>query len=349
MVKMPQDFPIWYASLEAGQGSAAVTRWAGVADVIHNLQAQEIEALIRLALKSRQGPDESVKARIVENINRGDPTFGTVAAERELQILAAAALTVRLLPSDTAALALTTAGLDGARKPQLPMDLIAMAENAVREKSKTTRARVDVKAITVDAIEWPAAEDDGTDPDPLVALKALKAAADKALHGTIERASGIVSQLARRQELVDEELQMLWWLMSGELTDGSPQADLKLNERSLVVAEELARRTARRPGPMSIPALLSRSGLNRKTKINITDAVNAMSDAWCKAILSGTNISAVTHPIHEALRRRDETGQGPNWISGWAAVCEIPEDHALSSLRLAELFYRERLLLKTPA
>lgn len=349
MTRMLQDFPAWYATLEVAQGATATARWAGVAKALEKPQVDEVEALIRLALKSRQLPNDAVKARIVGNIAAGDPTFGTVAADRELQVLAAAALVARLIPSDIAALALTTAGLDGARKPALPMDLVAMAENAVREKSKSSRSRVKVATLSAEPIEWELPEEEDETPDALVSLQALKDAAETALADTISKASEVIVQLARRQELVDEELQMLWFLTSGELSDGGSQAELKTDQRPLAVADELARRTAARPGPMAIPALLSRASLNRKTKIKVADAINAMDDVWCKAMIGNLSISPVTHPIHEALRRRDETGRGADWIKGWAAASEIPENHSLSSLRLAELFYRERLLLTVAA
>lgn len=348
MTRMLQDFPAWYATLEVAQGATATARWAGVAKALEKPQVDEVEAFIRLALKSRQLPNDAVKARIIGNIAAGDPTFGTVAADRELQVLAAAALVARLILSDTAALALTTAGLDGARKPALPMDLLAMAENAVREKSKSSRSRIKVATLRAEPIEWELPEEEET-PDALVSLQALKDAAETALTDTISKASEVIVQLARRQELVDEELQMLWFLTSGELSDGGSQAELKIDKRPLAVADELARRTAARPGPMAIPALLSRASLNRKTKIKVADAVNAMDDAWCKAMIGNLSISPVTHPIHEALRRRDETGRGADWIKGWAAASEIPENHSISSLRLAELFYRERLLLTVAA
>jgi len=141
---------------------------------------------------------------------------------------------------------------------------------------------------------------------------------------------------------------MLWWLIGGQTASGQPIADLKPDARPFIVGEELATRTVRRPGPLAISALLSRAGLASKTKITVFEAVNAMDDAWCQKITGTLTVSPVTHPIHEAIRRRNETGSGPDWVKNWAAVCEIRESHALSPLRLGELFYRERLLLTVP-
>lgn len=345
MARMPLDFPSWYATLEAGQNGDATARWAGVAKAIADPKVDEVEAFVRLAFKSRQPADATVRTRITDNIRAGDPTFGSEAVDRELQILAASALVARLVPSGIAAIAITTAALDGARRPDLPMDLPTLAETAVREKAKSSRARVPITPLVATEIDWVLAEEGEANATPLEQLDALHSAAEEALTASVKNANDVILQLIQRQELIDEELQMLWWLMAGETSSGVAFGEVKADQRPFVIAEELARRTARLPGPMAIPALLSRSGLSRKTKIKIVDAVNAMEDHWCAEMAGRPTISPVTNPLHEAIRRRVETGRGPDWSKNWAAVCGIDEGYALPALRLAELFYRERLLL----
>jgi hypothetical protein len=346
MTNMPTDFPSWYETLEAGIGGKAATRWNGVAKAIAEAKAGDEEALIRLAFKSaRLKPEQAVANRIIESIRSGDPTFGTDAAEREIQILAASALVVQLKTSTFAGLALTTASMEGARKLDLPMDLIGMAENSVSEHAKTTRARTKVKPIAAAIVDWSITE--GQDTPTM--LQSFHTAVNKAINLSTNRFNESLQQAKNQQELTDEELQMLWWLIGGHTASGQPIADLQPDERPFIVGEELATRTVRHPGPLAITALLSRASLERKTKIKVIEAVNAMDNAWCRKIVDTLTISPVTHPIHEAIRRRNETGAGPNWVKNWAAVCEIHENHALSPLRLSELFYRERLLLTIPA
>ena len=349
MTNMPTDFPTWYATVEAGEEGKATARWAGVAKVISNPQVDEVEALIRFTLKTRQGPDQAVATRIVDNIRAGDPTFGTAAAEREVQVLAASALTVRLLPSDSAALALTTAHLDGARKPALPMDLFGMAENAVRTKAHSSRARKKLESVRVTASNWSLSEEQIAGQEPKSMVEGLQDAVNKAITATIESANKVLRQFEQAQEIADEELQMLWWLIGGQTSSGEPIDDLKSTVKPLAIGRELANRTVRRPGPIAIPALLSKAGLGRQTEIKIAEAVNAMDDAWSKSVVEGLVVSPVIHPIHEAIRRRNETGSGPDWMKNWSAVCEIDENYAISALRLGELFFRERLLLTVGA
>lgn len=349
MTTMPTDFPTWYATVEAGQEAKASVRWAGVDKALANPQVDEVEAFIRYALKSRQAPDPAVASRIIENIRAGDPSFDTAAAGREIQILAASALAARLLLSDTAALALTTAHLDGARKPEIPMDLFAMAENAVISKAQMSRRRHKLEAVKAVTSKWTVTPEQAADLEPVAMAKALQEAVNKAIEGTVKNVNTVLKEFEKAQELADEELQMLWWLTGGQTSWGQPIKDLGAEVKPLAIGQELAIRTTKRPGPTAIPALLSRAGLSRTISIKVVDAVNAMGDPWSVSIVEGRSISPVTHPIHEAIRRRTETGAGADWVKNWSAVCEIDESHAVSALRLSELFYRERLLLTVAA
>ena len=345
MTTMPTDFPTWYATVEAGQGGKAAARWAGVSKAIAEPKTDEVEALIRLALKSRQGPVQSVSDRIIGNIRAGDPTFDTTSVDREVQVLAASALVARLIPSDIAALSLTTAHLDGARKPGLPMDLFGLAENAVRSKAQSSRTRKKLDLVDASKVEWEPSEEKLAEMTPTEMVQALRNAATAAIAGTVKSINKVFAEAEKAKVIADEELQMLWWLIGGHLTSGEPIDDLKSNLKPLAVGRDLATRTVQRPGPVAIPALLSKAGLSRRSKIKIVDAVNAIDADWAKSVVDGLTVSPVTHPIHEAIRRRNETGAGTDWVKNWSAVCEVPEDYALTSLRLGELFYRERMLL----
>ncbi len=349
ITKMPTDFPTWYATVEAGQEGKAKARWAGVANALSDPHVEEVETFIRLALASRQKPDQAIASRIVERIRAGDPTFDTRAASQETQVLAASALVARLPYSGTAALALTTSYLDGARKPALPMDLFAMAENAVRTTAQTSRVRRKLALVNTSDVEWSPTQEEIAELEPEKMVEGLRDAANAAITAVVGSVNDVLKYFAEAQQISDEELQMLWWLIGGEMPTGEPFDKIETNVRPFALANELALRTARRPGPMGIPALLSRSGLTRTAEIKIVDAVNAMGNAWSDLTIGTLPISPVTHPLHEAVRRRKETGAGPDWVKNWSAVCEVDEDYSLSTLRLAELFYRERLLLTVAA
>ena len=101
------------------------------------------------------------------------------------------------------------------------------------------------------------------------------------------------------------------------------------------------------PGPASVKALLSRAGLKDRKKVILSTAINAADQQWLQTFMAEIEPSSVSTPIHFGIKRQLETG--PNreaWIAGWAATADIAENVAVSPLTLAQLFYRERLLIR---
>ncbi len=345
MTNMPTDFPIWYSTVEATPSGKTASRWRGVDQAISELPKADVEALVRMALRTRHSAAQAASDAFVENVRACDETFDSTAADREIQILAASGLAGRLSSSSVDALSLTTAGLDGARKPQLPMDLFGLAENAVRRLAVSTRRRLELKELEIPKVEWRTPPEQEAEMTPSSVGDGLASTVNEALDALNAGINEKLRQIGRRQDVADEELQMLWWLIGGQMSDGEKIQSLKASVRPLAVGRELAARTSCCPGPLAIPALLSRAGITRKSSIKVVDAVNAMSEAWSKETVEDLAISPVTHPIHEAVRRRTETGSGGDWVRPWSAWCEIDQDAALTPARLSELFYRERLLL----
>ena len=108
---------------------------------------------------------------------------------------------------------------------------------------------------------------------------------------------------------------------------------------------ELAEMTKFLPGPTSIDALLSRTGLLSGKKIEVVQVVNAVREDWLQDRVSTKLSSALTTPIHEAVRRRLETGKGKAWVAGWAAITQLPETLQLTPLQIGIQFYREALYM----
>jgi len=127
-----------------------------------------------------------------------------------------------------------------------------------------------------------------------------------------------------------------------------PFSEVSPEQRSLVLARELANFTFALPGPLAIDALLSRAGIAEDTPITIAAAVQSLPLQWLTTAIPEDRIarvSPVTTPIHEAIKRRLEVHGDDTWIPVWASVCDLDQAGQLSTLRLAELAYREYLLL----
>ena len=78
----------------------------------------------------------------------------------------------------------------------------------------------------------------------------------------------------------------------------------------------------------------------------IPEAINASDPEWLAQVVGDEDPSPVSSPLHFAIKRQLETGAGDTWVPGWAAATGVSAEHAVSSLRLGLLFYRERLLRK---
>ncbi|HYQ71656.1 MAG TPA: hypothetical protein VET88_06985, partial [Gammaproteobacteria bacterium] len=123
------DFARWYATVELGDDELRrESRCAGISALVQEANSTDIEALVRLAFKSRQPPVTEQVQKIRQSFKTADATFEMQGNDRELQILAAASLATMMhgdfRHGGEAALAATTAYLDSARKPDLPMDLL---------------------------------------------------------------------------------------------------------------------------------------------------------------------------------------------------------------------------------
>ena len=180
----------------------------------------------------------------------------------------------------------------------------------------------------------------------VTALDTLKAASDKAARVTAIRASRVMDCLASYVMAADEELQMLWWTVGDRSIDlNVPFGSVPAAAQPLVFAHELADLTVRVPGPPAVDALLARAGLKLRSQLAVSAAIAAVSEDWIGMVLEGVVPSPVTSPIHEALRRRQETGSGEAWLAGWAASTGLPSTSGLTPMAVARQFYRERLLL----
>lgn len=354
---MHQDFPRWYRVVSIEDDLDRVQRrWVGVSALVASATRAEIEAMIRLAFRTKQVPIPSALARVRQEFKSADELFDMQGNDRELEILCGATLAVLFERGGdrgaTAALAMTTTALDGARAPVTPMDLVALAEHTIAHVSETHRKRPDLESQMkkegpkFDFDKAAAKVKEQPNAEGFASAFALAAEATRAaLAQVTQRMAGAVSAAGRFIAIQDEELEMLWWLVGGRSWDLDRDfTAVATAAQPLVLAKELASSTQALPGPLSVKALLSRAGLKENTTLAIPVAVNACDDGWLRGLLQGVNVSPVSLPIHFAIQRKLETGDATSWLAGWAAAADVGVDHAVSPLSLGNLFYRERLL-----
>lgn len=367
VVPMREEFPSWYAEFELGGDAAArQQRWDGVIGVTSNATKEFIEPLVRLAFKSvtRSKPNSSVLAQIVDAFRQADPEHPVDQNSREIEVLAAACLVVLIDSNEdqqlatTTALAVATAYMCAARKPKLPMDIGGIACAQLRQLSELNSQRPDFNrylGTTVSPLSFDnAAKQFQSAPTPdgfAAAMKTVAEVTTTAVKTVLRDQQRALGAAVKTMALQGEELQMLWWLIGGRSWDlDCPFVEVDANARTLVMAKELANHTNIYPGPASIKGLLSRAHVGGDD-ISIQNAVMATESAaaeWLNSLLDemgDEEPSPITLPLHLAIKRQMEVGNGDTWVAAWSGAVGIPADFTCSPLQLAEHFYRERLLI----
>ena len=356
---MHRDFPRWHDSIGFGNDqSRQELRWAGVGALVKAAETgKDVEALIRLAFKSRQTAAVDQINKIRQAFYSTDRTFEMGGNDRELQVLAAATLAVLMVQDSNVgaevALATTTSSLAGARKPDLPMDLSVLAKEAIDQAAETNRKRPDLAAqqqLRAPPLDFgEAGEKAKGQPNGeglAEALTLAEKAVTKVFNEITRRQASLANDLTRILRVQDEELQMLWWLTGRRSFDlDCTFDDVPVEVRPLVFAKELSDSTEFLPGPASVKGLLSHAGLKDCKKVALSRVINAAEVAWLRTFMPEYEPSPVSMPIHYGIKRQLETGVGDAWIAGWAAAVGVDENFAVSPLMLGLLFYCERLLI----
>jgi hypothetical protein len=359
--QMTTDFARWYAEAFMDEGARREQRWKGVVEVAASATYEIVEVLIRLAFPTpvpasgrKNEKLATVHSTLVQTISGGDAAFDPTHAARELQVLAAAVLARLVTTMPDAALSVTTASMAGTRKPDLPMDLVGLAEAALIKLSERKHVRQELSEIELSApkVQYK------FDAEILATMEAAQIQAEfdrlhdataAAIERTVSGLNRVVKVLHDRQELDEEELQMLWWLTGGySHVSEKPFAKIEERLRPLTLAHELAEMTAVSPGPGSVRALLLRAGVGT-SKLKLADVVNAPSAEWAKEVSDSAMVSPVTTPIHFALEQRAELASTEAWQPAWAGLTGLPVDLQLPAVKLAELFYREHVFLNVSA
>lgn len=355
--EMNADFARWYADAFMSEGETVKCRWKGVVDTAKSADYDTVEVLTRYAF-STAAPANGGKVEtlakthhaLLTSLSGDGSSIDPIESRRELQILSAAAL-IRLFSSlPDAAIAVLNASFEGKRVADLPMDIVGDAKKALVKLSKKNHQRPDPKELEIE----PSSVEFEVSPEAMASMTSatwkpeldnLRDATQETLNEVIESQNHVVQLLIRQISQGDEELQMLWWLIGAHswIAD-APFADVDAVLKPLLFGQELGELTHLSPGPASLTALLARAGIKRGT-IKVAACVNAANLKWATDVTQSKRISPVTTPLHFALEKRVEVGSDEAWVPAWASMTGLPADASMSSIRLAELFYREHLFL----
>jgi hypothetical protein len=349
---IPTEFAQWYGRLEVGQNAERRSaRWRGVLAVRDEADTDVIEALVRLAFGERYVAAAPARERIIASFRDADETFA--ADPRELQVLAGCALWHLLnnFDKDSArtGLSIQTASFVGFRKPELPMDLVGLASNAMDQMSMKVRQRPSLDGATSgyrmpDSFDK-AVEKLASDLNHVTVKSVLDIV--KASYSSLSQAHAKATlKLANFVKVQDEELQLLWWLTTGwsKLTETTLDS-IPPDAQPIALAADIAAMTQVSPGLTTLEGLLHRAGLKNRKKVGFAAVLKACDAPWLNSLMPAAEVSPLTMPLHLALRRFEEAQRSEKCVSAWEAAVGLPEGTTALPLLLARQFYRERLLL----
>lgn len=351
------EFPNWYGTLELNDAeSKHPLRLKGIAAFVSAAKQADVEALIRLVWNSKQTPDAEVIVRLRKALYEADNAFQMSGNEKEIHLLAGAALAVMMCDGPMEHLTpLMTSGADflGQRSQKLPINLLSIAEAAIRSQAAENRRPELTKALSTDVPKAVLTTVTGKLNEGMTSevLNAAFGLANDAMRVPVAqlavRYSTWFGAVQRYIQVQDEELEILWWLVGRYSEDRQADFDeIAKLEKPLVLAKELASRTVFYPGPPSIKGLLARAGVDPKDEATVPELINAVSDAWVNALNFKGEPSPVTMPMHFALKKRQETSVGNAWIEFWANATGISATQKFPVIMLGISFFREVLLNK---
>jgi hypothetical protein len=359
-IDVAEQFPKWYATLELDDGASKYQeRLNGLSNFATSAKSDDVEALIRLAWNSRLNPDSGALARFRKALNDADAAFPMAGNDKELRLLAGAALVIMICGSGSvqqlASLMVANAAFLGKRPQKTPVNLSEIARVAILNQAADNCRRPNLSESLSSGVSKPNLTavigklNEGMTPDNVNAAIALASEAIRVSVTTLTTSySQTIMMIRDYIKLQDEELEMLWWLTNRYSdSQGCGFDEVSFLQKPMVFANELASRTNCLPGPPSILGLLARAGINLKDEATVPEIISAMDESWVRSINLDSEPSAITAPIRFGLKKRQEAGFGDAWVPFWAATTGISEKDKFRLVDIGINFYRECLISKS--
>ncbi len=350
---MHHNFADWYQPVTFGHDRETIElRWQGVEKVIDDVDYRMVTELTRLVF-GYPAESEEFLDRFRVYFKEIDQTFKSTGNDQEVMVLAGCVLAVLCDEYDKpeAPLSILTTLACGTRVPKVEIDLVNMANEWLQMDGINTRKR----PKSSDLIKIPNKKDVdeaikifNDSPDPPNAVEALKILGP-CISQLIAQQNKAVLALGRMQSTLnvqDEELQMLWWMVSGWSTRwNSSFDDIEIKARPIMLAKEAACMTDEASEPPSVKAVFSRVGIDGSAELTIPESINACGVDNLKALEPKSAPCSTIFPLHFAISRALETDAKSAWIAAWSKMSGINKKAQVTSLDLAVQMFREHKLM----
>jgi hypothetical protein len=347
-----EQFPDWYRLTAIDPGTIPLAaRRSAIDNLISEPSADDTLQLVLTAYGRGSIPFvEKMRAAFRST----DDTFPGRDNDLEMSLLAGATI-ARLVASssrqaDLASLALESSNWFGWKVnphelPDVARDYRDAESVRMREESDKVappntaglRKAVDAIGASVPSGSIPPQEVDD-----------LAKAISTSLTSIVRAWEGFTTSAEKLANARSEELEVLWWLLSGRSTDlDGPRTDLPPGPAALVVGKELADRTRLLPGLPSVRGLIDRA-LPEQTdrQTSASAAIDGAPRDWMSQLSADVpTMLAGLLPLHLAVNRAMAVPSGTEWIKA-AEFASVPVTDALRADELALKFYIERLTIR---
>jgi hypothetical protein len=346
---MHQNFADWYQPVTFGHDRNTMElRWKGIEAAVEDIDTPQLMELVRFVYGR---PFESTEFMAIfrKYFKDNDSMFQSSGNDQEMLVLAGCVLAlcttedydIREVP-----LAILTSSFCKKKAPKVSIDLVRMATNRVRTDGINARKRPSMSKSKTPSFKKILEEEIKLLSDKLES-SAVIAALQKmvSMHKTANEKIMLLQKLLNIQ---DEELQMLWWMVSGWSDMWNSTFDKIENEaRPLLLAKEAASMSNEISESPSLKAVFSRMEIDGNMELAIPETVNSCGVERLKTLAPGNTFCCSTiYPMHFAIIRALETGADNTWIAGWSKISGIDKKTKVSSLDLALQFHRELQLMK---
>jgi hypothetical protein len=307
-------------------------RWEGVESF--TVDAREISLLAQVFYQLNPS-DPLFPQRFREALNKVDPNFSMSGNDRELIVLAGAALADVIERgsrdiADLAALFLVCGAVQNVRTALAVPKIPEIAAGHLSQRS----------------VERATPEKDGKEE-----------ALSKALTGLGEPYNKLAPEFQKLQlefPIVSEESNMLWWLISETSRDVNHRwSEMPLGMACVLTGKELADLTRIVPGPIAARAFLDRAirsgGKKVAASISIAEAVNDTAKTWrdsyfSKPLQTGLEgILPLTHAVVLSVHASDDKA----WRPMFKAATGIASTAKSNPDAVAYQFYLEQLAVRS--
>lgn len=345
---MHRDFVDWCQQISFFENRETLEmRWRAIEKIVDVISDEDIEELIRVYFGVTVSPEGYLKL-FKESFRTEDSMFRYTGNDLEVAVMAGCVLALLCInrDNDNVSLLILTASAFNLRSSEVTtIDLVRIASDVIlrdgvkeRERSSLNKPKNVFFKKNIDSV---LEQIDTMTASGQNSTKVLAESLFSTLKLFQTETNKNITNLQKRLEVQDEELQILWWMVGG-YSDmwGFAFSDLPEKSRPILVAKEVSGLVGFFSEPPSIKSIFSHLGVPDCSSYSIFDVVSACEPQQLKKLTPAANVCPIIYPLHSAIYFAHEN-EDASWKEVWQRKSMIQADALVSACDLSMQFYHE--------